>query len=97
MSKFLRTVCCLISLGRMDGGFSQLSTATAFGDVTDPTGAQIPHATVVFTQTQTNFTRTTTTNGQGEYHASFCRSDPTSSKWMRPDSRNQCTVASCFQ
>jgi carboxypeptidase family protein len=72
MSKFLRTVCCFVSLcAAWVSASEQLSTATAFGNVTDPSGAEIPNATVVFTQIQTNFTRTTTTNGQGEYHAEF--------------------------
>ena len=72
MSKFLRTTCCLVLLcAAWNAAFGQLSTATAFGNVTDASGAAIPNATVVFIQTQTNFTRTTTTNGQGEYHAEF--------------------------
>ena len=72
MSKFLRTACCLVLLSAAwSGAFGQLSTATAFGNVTDASGAVIPNATVVFIQTQTNFTRTTTTNGQGEYNAEF--------------------------
>jgi outer membrane receptor protein involved in Fe transport len=59
---------------------AQLSTATTFGLVTDPTGAAIPNATVVLTQTQTNFTRSTTTNGQGEYRAEFLPVGPYSVK-----------------
>jgi outer membrane receptor protein involved in Fe transport len=49
----------------------QLSTATAFGSVTDSTGAAIAGAKVAFTQTATNFTRTTTTNSDGQYRAEF--------------------------
>ena len=72
MPRLGRIICGFISLGAASMAASaQLSTATAFGNVTDPTGAQIPYATVVFTQTETNFTRTTTTNGQGEYHSEF--------------------------
>jgi outer membrane receptor protein involved in Fe transport len=76
MSKFLRAACCVVILFASLFAFSlfasgQVSTATAFGDVTDSTGAEIPGATLVFTQTLTNFTRTTTTNAQGEYHTSF--------------------------
>jgi outer membrane receptor protein involved in Fe transport len=50
---------------------AQLSTATMFGNVTDPSGASVPNATVTITQTQTNFVRETKTNGQGEYRAEF--------------------------
>lgn len=42
-----------------------------FGTVTDSTGAAVPGATVTLMQTQTNFVRTTKTNGQGEYRAEF--------------------------
>jgi outer membrane receptor protein involved in Fe transport len=52
-------------------GRAQLNTATMFGTVSDPTGAIVPNATVVFTQTQTNFTRQTTANHLGEYRAEF--------------------------
>lgn len=72
MSKFLRAACCVASLFAISLLASgQVSTATAFGDVTDSTGAEIPGATLVFTQTLTNFTRTTATNGEGQYHAPF--------------------------
>jgi outer membrane receptor protein involved in Fe transport len=72
MSKFARALCCLVLVCVAPiATLGQLSTATAFGNVRDSTGAEIPDATVLFTQTQTNFTRTTTTNGQGEYRAEF--------------------------
>ena len=50
---------------------AQLSTATAFGTVTDSTGAAIPGATVVLTQSETNFTREAKTTDLGEYRAEF--------------------------
>src|ERR1035441_1829908 len=50
---------------------AQLNTATMFGTVADSTGAAIPNATLAFTQTQTNFTRQTATNGEGQYRAEF--------------------------
>jgi hypothetical protein len=50
---------------------AQQSTATMFGNVVDATGAAIPGATVVLTQTATNFKRETRTNSLGEYRAEF--------------------------
>jgi outer membrane receptor protein involved in Fe transport len=52
-------------------GNAQLSTATLFGTVTDSTGAVIPHATITLTQTDTNFTRTSTTKDDGSYREEF--------------------------
>ncbi len=63
---------------------AQLSTATAFGNVTDSSGAAIPGATIVLTQTQTNFTRTTTTNALGEYRAEFLPLGPYTVKVNAP-------------
>lgn len=42
-------------------------TASVQGIVTDGTGAAVPNATVVLTQTDTHTTRSTTTDGQGLY------------------------------
>lgn len=50
---------------------AQLSTATMFGSVTDSTGAAIPGATVIITQTDTQNTRTVTTGKDGTYRADF--------------------------
>src|SRR6185437_3342969 len=47
--------------------FSQGSTATLNGTVTDPTGAAVPAADVQLTNTATNATIKTTTNDQGQY------------------------------
>ncbi len=63
---------------------AQLSTATAFGNVTDSSGAAVPGATIVLTQTQTNFTRTTTTNALGEYRAEFLPLGPYTVKVSAP-------------
>ncbi len=63
---------------------AQLSTATAFGNVTDSTGAAVPGATIVLTQTLTNFTRTVTTDSQGEYRAEFLPLGPYSVKVSAP-------------
>lgn len=63
---------------------AQLSTATAFGNITDSTGAAVPGATIVFTQIQTNFTRTATTDSQGEYRAEFLPLGPYAVKVSAP-------------
>jgi outer membrane receptor protein involved in Fe transport len=52
-------------------GMAQLSTASLSGSVTDATGASVAHATITLTQTETNFTRTTTTKDDGSYHEEF--------------------------
>jgi outer membrane receptor protein involved in Fe transport len=50
---------------------AQLSTATLFGTITDSTGAVVPHATITLTQTDTNFTRTTSSKDDGSYREEF--------------------------
>ncbi len=67
---FLLTAALILLIGPPHS-VAQLSTATAFGNVTDSTGAAVPGAKIVFTQVLTNFTRTTTTDSQGEYRAEF--------------------------
>lgn len=47
------------------------TTTTLLGTVTDKTGAVVPGAQVVATNTGTNLTRTTQTNQQGEYRMEF--------------------------
>jgi hypothetical protein len=64
-------LCCSMALLAPQRLMAQLNTATMFGSVTDSTGAAIPNATVLLTQTETNFTRETKTNGLGEYRAEF--------------------------
>jgi hypothetical protein len=41
--------------------------ATILGTVTDPTGASVPNAAIVITNTETGVTRNTTTNSDGQY------------------------------
>jgi outer membrane receptor protein involved in Fe transport len=53
------------------GASAQLSTATLFGTITDSTGAVVPHATITLTQTETNFTRTTSSKDDGSYREEF--------------------------
>jgi outer membrane receptor protein involved in Fe transport len=77
MSKLFRVGCCIAALISFSiAALGQLSTATASGTVTDPTGAVVPNATVRFMQTETNFTRDTKTDGQGSYHATFLPTGP---------------------
>ncbi len=47
------------------------TTTTLLGTVTDKTGAVVPGAQVVATNTGTNLTRTTQSNSQGEYRMEF--------------------------
>src|SRR5438105_13354252 len=67
---FLLAVCAIVSMsaGNLQ---AQLSTATLFGTVTDPSGAAIPNTTVTITQTDTGFVRTVVTNQSGAYRADF--------------------------
>ncbi|HEX8710284.1 MAG TPA: carboxypeptidase regulatory-like domain-containing protein, partial [Terracidiphilus sp.] len=65
----------------------QLSTATASGTVSDSTGAVIPNANVLFTQTETNFTRATNTDAQGAYRATFLPTGPYTVKVDAPGFR----------
>jgi hypothetical protein len=50
---------------------AQLSTATIQGTIADAAGASIPNATVTLVQTDTNFTRTSTTKDDGSYREEF--------------------------
>jgi hypothetical protein len=50
---------------------AQLSTATIAGTITDSSGAVVPNATITLTQTDTNFTRVSTTKADGTYHEEF--------------------------
>jgi outer membrane receptor protein involved in Fe transport len=58
-------------LGFTGAMHAQLSTATMFGTVTDPSGAAVPNASVTLVQTDTNFTRTFTTKADGSYREEF--------------------------
>jgi len=60
-----------VLLALSPAAFAQLSTATMFGTVTDPTGAVIPKATVTITQTDTGFVRKVVTGDDGAYRADF--------------------------
>jgi len=49
----------------------QVTTATIYGIVTDPTGATVPNANVTITNEQTNAAQTVTTNQEGEFTFNF--------------------------
>jgi hypothetical protein len=63
-------VCAVFSIFAL-AATAQLSTATLYGTVTDATGAALPNATVVITQTDTNDARTVVTKSDGSYRADF--------------------------
>jgi outer membrane receptor protein involved in Fe transport len=65
------TIVCAMLLGLAGQLHAQLSTATMFGAVTDPSGAAIPKATVTLKQADTGFTRIVVTGGDGTYRADF--------------------------
>lgn len=50
---------------------AQLSTANLSGAVTDQTGAVVPSAKIVLTQTSTNFSRSSVTKQDGTFHEEF--------------------------
>ncbi len=63
------TLCLLLA-----GAFvasAQVTTATIYGIVLEPTGAAVPNATVTAIQEQTSLTKTATTNVRGEFSMSF--------------------------
>lgn len=80
---FVLTLALILIIGPSHSE-AQLSTATALGTVTDSTGADVPGAKIVFTQIQTNFTRATTTDSQGEYRAEFLPLGPYTVKVSAP-------------
>lgn len=71
MNRILRALILLVAGGVGLGAHAQLSTATMYGTVTDPTGAAVPNATVTITQTDTQTTRTIKSNADGSYRADF--------------------------
>ena len=69
--RLLSLIACALLVSSVMPMYAQVSTATMFGTVTDETGAVVPNATVTLIQTDTNFTRVSTTNGNGEFHEEF--------------------------
>lgn len=72
----LSIVALLVALFGAIGAHAQLSTASLSGTVTDQTGAVVPHARLVITQTDTNFARTAMTKDDGTYHEEFLPTGP---------------------
>ena len=60
---FLALTLCLTA----SAAIAQTSKGTVGGVVTDQSGAVVVGATVILTSTQTNVSRTTTTNNEGYY------------------------------
>ena len=74
LAKSLRSACMisLLTLGSLLSVSAQTSgNGNIAGAVTDPTGAAVPNATVVVTNTDTGVSRTLTTDSAGLYTASF--------------------------
>ena len=54
-------------------GFAQVTTATLYGTVTDPTGAAVPGASVTLTHQETNASTVKTADSTGEFAFDFLR------------------------
>jgi hypothetical protein len=63
--RVLLLVCLIACLS--SALFGQMNTADITGNITDPSGALIPRATVTALQLATQQTRTATSNGAGQY------------------------------
>jgi hypothetical protein len=66
---FLAMILLILALPKRTS--AQITTATVVGTVTDSTGAAVPNAKATITNTETNFTRTTTANTLGQYRFDF--------------------------
>lgn len=65
-ASFARIACAILLLPLL--ALAQSATTSLTGTVFDPSGAAVPGATVVLTNTQNQATRESTTNGQGVYN-----------------------------
>ena len=65
------TVCIIFALLSSFTAYSQVTTATFYGIVTDSSGAAIVGAPVTLTNQGTNATLTSTTDGAGEFAFNF--------------------------
>ncbi len=69
-AKGLRALLLVVVLGFVSSAallFGQGTNGSLTGQVTDPSGAAIPSATVALTDVDTNYTQNATTDGQGVY------------------------------
>lgn len=66
--------------------WSQATSGTLTGQVTDPTGAVIPNATVKITDTQHNSSVTTNTNAEGLFTRTQLANGTYNVMFLRPDS-----------
>src|ERR1700691_6105650 len=62
-----RIVVCLFALFSIAAVHSQVSTGSILGNVTDPSGAVVPGATITITNVATNEAFSTVSNGSGLY------------------------------
>jgi hypothetical protein len=62
-------LCALVCLSLIQAAYSQALNGTILGTITDATGAVVPDAKVTITETNTNVTRTLTTNESGNFLA----------------------------
>src|SRR5689334_16013271 len=63
----LRTVVCVLAAGLIPGGFAQITTTGIHGVVRDPSGANIPNATLSLRDTSTGIEKTTTASAEGTF------------------------------
>src|SRR5262245_62920958 len=61
------TICLTLIAATFGTTFGQAVYGSVFGTVTDSSGAAVPNATVTITNTGTNVSETTKTNGSGNY------------------------------
>lgn len=60
-----------LSIVLLPAAIGQVTTTNMNGTITDSSGAAVPSAQVIVTNTGTGFTRTVQTGAQGEYHLEF--------------------------
>ena len=66
VTAFVFSLCSILPVMAQTSGNGNI-----VGTITDPSGAAVPNATVVVTNTDTGVSRTLTTNGDGLYAANF--------------------------